>query len=93
MYGNVPVRFGRGRLDSLDIKGLAAYLIAEALGAGLQVATPPLVEPDLGAADGGADGPDGTAGEAQGNGALARREFDVHGYLRFHLTDLIIRFP
>jgi hypothetical protein len=28
MHGNVPVRFGRGRLDSLDIKGLAAYLIA-----------------------------------------------------------------
>ena len=31
MYGNVPVRFGRGRLDSLDIKGLAAYLIATRL--------------------------------------------------------------
>ena len=28
MYGNVPVRFGRGRLDSLVTKGLAAYLIA-----------------------------------------------------------------
>jgi len=28
MHGNVPVRFGRGRLDSLDNKGLAAYLIA-----------------------------------------------------------------
>ena len=28
MHENVPVRFGRGRLDSLDIKGLAAYLIA-----------------------------------------------------------------
>ena len=27
MHGNVPVRFGRGRLDSLDNKGLAAYLI------------------------------------------------------------------
>ena len=25
---SVPVRFGRGRLDSLAIKGLAAYLIA-----------------------------------------------------------------
>jgi hypothetical protein len=24
----VPVRFGRGRLDSLATKGLAAYLIA-----------------------------------------------------------------
>jgi hypothetical protein len=29
MHGNVPVRFGRGRLDSLVTKGLAAYLIAK----------------------------------------------------------------
>jgi hypothetical protein len=64
MHENVPVRFGRGRLDSLVTKGLAAYLIAEALGAGLQVATPPLVEPDLGAADGGANGLGGSASEA-----------------------------
>ena len=28
MHGNVPVRFGRGRLDSLGNKGLVAYLIA-----------------------------------------------------------------
>jgi hypothetical protein len=28
MLENVPVRFGRGRLDSLVTKGLAAYLIA-----------------------------------------------------------------
>ena len=28
MHANVPVRFGRGRLDSLGNKGLAAYLIA-----------------------------------------------------------------
>ena len=28
MHANVPVRFGRGRLDSLATKGLAAYLIA-----------------------------------------------------------------
>jgi hypothetical protein len=28
MHENVPVRFGRGRLDSLGNKGLAAYLIA-----------------------------------------------------------------
>jgi len=27
MHGNVPVRFGRGRLDSLGNMGLAAYLI------------------------------------------------------------------
>ena len=29
MHGNVPVRFGRGRLDSLGNKGLAAYLMAK----------------------------------------------------------------
>src|SRR5262245_39735867 len=29
MHANVPVRFGRGRLDSLVTKGLATYLIAE----------------------------------------------------------------
>jgi len=27
MHATVPVRFGRGRLDSLATKGLAAYLI------------------------------------------------------------------
>ena len=27
MHATVPVRFGRGRLDSLGNKGLAAYLI------------------------------------------------------------------
>ena len=32
MHANVPVRFGRGRLDSLGNKGLAAYLIAEHFG-------------------------------------------------------------
>ena len=32
MHENVPVRFGRGRLDSLGYKGLAAYLIAGDLG-------------------------------------------------------------
>ena len=30
MHGNVPVRFGRGRLDSLGHRGLAAYLIGNA---------------------------------------------------------------
>src|SRR5262245_19316882 len=43
---------------------------------------PPLAEPDLGAADGGADGLDGSAGEAQGNGSMTSREFVVHGSLR-----------
>jgi hypothetical protein len=31
MHENVPVRFGRGRLDSLITKGLAAYLILRSL--------------------------------------------------------------
>ena len=30
MHATVPVRFGRGRLDSLGNKGLAAYLILRA---------------------------------------------------------------
>jgi hypothetical protein len=34
MHENVPVRFGRGRLDSLATKGLAAYLIAGELAFG-----------------------------------------------------------
>src|SRR5215470_15933127 len=32
MHATVPARFGRGRLDSLVPKGLAAYLIAGHLG-------------------------------------------------------------
>jgi hypothetical protein len=32
MHANVPVRFGRGRLDSLGNKGLAAYLIRSGSG-------------------------------------------------------------
>src|SRR5262249_50893771 len=37
MHANVPVRFGRGRLDSLGNKGLAAYLIAGEHGFGASV--------------------------------------------------------
>src|SRR6478672_6413467 len=36
MHGNVPVRFGRGRLDSLGNKGLAAYLITSLSNAGVK---------------------------------------------------------
>src|SRR6516162_9028995 len=32
MHATVPVRFGRGRLDSLGYKGLAAYLIGGEFG-------------------------------------------------------------
>src|SRR5262249_51911258 len=56
--------------------------VVEALGAHLQIAAPPLVEPGLGAADGGADGLDWAAGEAQGDGAMTSGKFVVHGYLR-----------
>ena len=46
MHENVPVRFGRGRLDSLGNKGLAAYLIASGCSAdredGLQMNRPRL---------------------------------------------------
>ena len=56
--------------------------VVEALGSGLQVAAPPLVEPGLGSAQGRADVLDGPAGEAETDGALARREFVVHGVLR-----------
>src|SRR5204862_4427239 len=74
-----PFQFGR------DVQGdvvSGPRQVVEALRSGLQVAMPPLAEPDLGAADGGADGLGGSAGEAQGNGSMASREFVVHGSLR-----------
>src|SRR5262249_34591148 len=74
-----PFQFGR---DVLGDVGVGPGQVVEALGAGCQVAAPPLAKPDFGAADGGADALDGPAGEAQGNGAVTRREFVVHGYLR-----------
>src|SRR5262249_10942282 len=56
--------------------------IVEALGAGLEIAAPPLVEPEFGAAQGRADRLDGATAESESDGALARREFVRHGYLR-----------
>jgi hypothetical protein len=56
--------------------------VVQALGAVLQVATPPLVEPSLGAAQGRTDVLDGPAGEAETDGALTRCELVVHGVLR-----------
>ena len=56
--------------------------VVQALGTGLQVAAPPLVEPGLGAAQGRADVLYGPAGEAETDGALTRCEFVVHGVLR-----------
>ena len=37
MHGNVPVPFGRGRLDSLGNRGLAAYLMLQKRGVGRYV--------------------------------------------------------
>jgi len=74
-----PLQLGR---DASGDVVVGSRQVVEALGARLQVAAPPLVEPDLGAADGGADGLDGSAGEAQGDGAMTSGKFVVHGYLR-----------
>ena len=70
------------RADALGDVVVGPRPVVEPGGAGLQVAAPPLAEPDLGAADGSADGLDGSAGEAQGNGAVTSGKFVVHGYLR-----------
>ncbi len=56
-----PLQFGRDPLGDVVI---GPCEVVEALGTSQQVAAPPLVEPDLGAADGGADGLDRSAGEA-----------------------------
>src|SRR6516164_230862 len=56
--------------------------VVETLGAVLQVATPPLVEPRLAAAQSRADVLDGAAGETETDGGLTRREVVVHGVLR-----------
>src|SRR4029077_6543278 len=74
-----PLQFGR---DALGDMVTGPGQVVKAVGADLQVAAPPLVEPDLGAGDGGANGLDGSAGEAQGNSSMTSCEFVVHGYLR-----------
>ncbi len=58
-----PFQFGRETLGDVVV---GPCQVVEALGASLQVAVPPLVEPDLGAADGGTDDLDGSAGKAAG---------------------------
>src|SRR5262249_47303013 len=73
-----PLQLGRDTLG--DVVGPGE--VVEPLGAGLQVAAPPLVEPGLGAAQGRAEVLDGPAGEAETDGALTRREFVAHGVLR-----------
>src|SRR5262249_30682832 len=56
-----PLQLGRDVLGDVVV---GPRQVVEAVGAGLQIAAPPLVEPDLGAAQGRADGLDGPAGEA-----------------------------
>jgi hypothetical protein len=56
-----PLQLGR---DALGAVVVGPGQVVEALGAGLQVTAPPLAEPDLGAADGGANGLGGSASEA-----------------------------
>src|SRR5512144_513637 len=73
-----PLQFGRDLLG--DVAGPGQ--VEQAIDAGLEVASPPLVEPGLGAAQGRADLLDGAAGEAEGDGALTRDELVVHGCLR-----------
>jgi hypothetical protein len=74
-----PFQLGR---DALGDVVVGARQVVEAVGAGLQVAAPPLVGPGLGAARGRADLVDGPAGEAETDGAVTRREFVVQGVLR-----------
>ena len=73
------LQLGRDALGDV-VGGLGQ--VVQALGARLEVAAPPLVEPDLGAAQGLTDGLDRSAAEAERDGTLACREFVVHGYLR-----------
>ena len=61
--------------------------VVEAVGAALQVAAPPPMEPGLAAAQRRADALDRLAGEAETDGALTRREFVVHGVLRGAAAD------
>jgi len=56
--------------------------VVEALGAGLPIAVPSLVEPRLAATRDRADLLDGSAGETETDGAPARREFVAHDVLR-----------
>jgi hypothetical protein len=56
--------------------------VVQALGAGLQVAAPLLMEPGLGAAQGRAELLDWPASEAETDGAVMRREFVVPGAIR-----------
>ena len=73
------LQLGRDALG--DVMGGVGQVV-QALGARFEVAAPPLVEPEWGAAQGLADVLDRSAAEAERDGPLACRESVVHGYLR-----------
>src|SRR5262249_34016134 len=72
-----PLPFGRDALGDM----VGPRQVVQAVGSGLQVAAPPLVEPDLAATDGHADALDRPVGDAETDGALPRRKFVVHDVL------------
>src|SRR5271165_2777651 len=74
-----PLQLGR---DAPGHVAARPRRVVRALGAGLQIAVPPLVEPGLAATQGGADLLDGSAGDTETDGALTRREFVAHDVLR-----------
>src|SRR5512135_2785998 len=73
------LQFGRDALGDLVV---GPGEVVEALGTGLEIAAPPLVEPELGAAQSRADRLDRATAESESDGALAGGEFVPHGYLR-----------
>ena len=68
-------RDARGRLVS-------AGQVVEAVAAELEIPAPPLVESELGTAQGLADVLDRATGKAESDSTFACGEFVVHGYLR-----------
>src|SRR5260370_27103641 len=67
--------------DALDDVAFSVQFV-QASGAELEIATPPLVKPGLGATQRPADELHGATGEAERNGTLSCHEFVVHGNLR-----------
>src|SRR5262249_17292476 len=73
------LQFGRDALGDLVV---GSGEVVEPLGTGLEIAAPPLVEPELGAAQSRADRLDRATAESEGDGAVACGKFVLHGYLR-----------
>ena len=70
------------RWDAVGDVVVGSGQVVQAVGAELEVASPPLVEPALGAAEGSADVRDGSAAEAERDGSLAGVEIVDHGDLQ-----------